>query len=37
MKKSKDLQNPLQIIEEPNIKEKIKWDNGTKVKLVQLE
>ena len=35
-KGSRDLQNPPQIIE-PNIKEKIKWDNAKKIKLVQLE
>ena len=29
-KGSKDLQNPPQIIEEPNMKEKIKWDNEKK-------
>ena len=36
-KESRDLQNPPQIYEEPNIKEKIKWDNEKKVKQVQLE
>ena len=36
-KGSRDLQNPLQILEEPHMKEKIKWDNEKKVKLVQLE
>ena len=35
-KGSRDLQNPPQIIK-PNIKEKIKWDNAKKIKLVQLE
>lgn len=35
-KGSRDLQNPPQISEEINIKEKIKWDNEEEVKLVQM-
>ena len=36
-KRSRGLQNLPQIIEEPNTKKKIKWDNEKKFKLVQLE
>ena len=36
-KGSRDLQNPPQIIDESNMKEKIKWDNEKKVRLIQLE
>ena len=36
-KGSRDLKNPSQINEEPNMKEKIKSDNEKKVKLIQLE
>ena len=36
-KGSRDLQNPPQRTEEPNMKGKIKWDDEKKVKLVQLE
>ena len=36
-KGSKNLQNPPQIIEQPNKEGKIKWRNEKKVKLVQLE
>ena len=36
-KGSRDLQNPPQINEQPNIKGKTKWGNEKKVKLVQLK